>query len=235
MNIISYHTVNKSLRGKSILKSIDLVIPKGSIFFLMGLNGAGKTTLIKVTLKLLFKDSGDVLLCNDQLKVVSAIDGSNLYEHLSGFNNLKYFTLLVGAYSKEKVVRVLKDVGLEEDATKKVKSYSLGMKRRLLLALALVQEPDVLILDEPFNGLDPLGMELLKKKIIDLNRTKGISVILSSHLISQTESIATHYAVMHNGTILEQFSDAELNDQLRVSGKNNLSEYFLSLTGGEIK
>ncbi len=199
--------------GPPVFESIALRAPAGSAFGILGPNGAGKSTLLKVILGLLRPQKGAVRLFGQSLhyygkptllaRVGSLIEGPRLYPHLSGYDNLRVFT----TYRKLPVARieeVLALVKMGRHAARRVRTYSTGMRQRLALALALLPDPDLLILDEPTNGLDPEGIVLLRDLIRRLNREEGKTVLLSSHLLSEVEQICSHVAVIGQGRLLFQ-------------------------------
>ncbi|MGZ3921001.1 MAG: ABC transporter ATP-binding protein, partial [Flavisolibacter sp.] len=185
-----------------------------------GPNGAGKTTTIRLLLGLLKDGSGSIhlfgkTLSKNRIEILSRtgalIELPSLYEHLSGFDNLEITRRLKKA-GKEKVDEVMEIVRLTEAADKKVKAYSLGMKQRLGIALALLGQPDLLILDEPVNGLDPNGMMEMRELLKTINRKYNITIFLSSHLISEIEKIVTHVGIINMGKLLFQGSVGELRN-----------------------
>lgn len=203
-----------------LLKDINLKVETGSIYGFLGPNGAGKTTTIRLLLGLLKDGSGSIhlfgkTLSKNRIEILSRtgalIEMPSLYEHLSGFDNLEITRRLKKA-GKEKVDEVMEIVRLTEAADKKVKAYSLGMKQRLGIALALLGQPDLLILDEPVNGLDPNGMMEMRELLKTINRKYNITIFLSSHLISEIEKIVTHVGIINMGKLLFQGSVGELRN-----------------------
>ncbi|MGZ4090347.1 MAG: ABC transporter ATP-binding protein [Bacteroidia bacterium] len=203
-----------------LLKDINLKVETGSIYGFLGPNGAGKTTTIRLLLGLLKDGSGSIhlfgkTLSKNRIEILSRtgalIELPSLYEHLSGFDNLEITRRLKKA-GKEKVDEVMEIVRLTEAADKKVKAYSLGMKQRLGIALALLGQPDLLILDEPVNGLDPNGMMEMRELLKTINRKYNITIFLSSHLISEIEKIVTHVGIINMGKLLFQGSVGELRN-----------------------
>lgn len=203
-----------------LLKDINLKVETGSIYGFLGPNGAGKTTTIRLLLGLLKDGSGSIhlfgkTLSKNRIEILSRtgalIEQPSLYEHLSGFDNLEITRRLKKA-GKEKVDEVMEIVRLTEAADKKVKAYSLGMKQRLGIALALLGQPDLLILDEPVNGLDPNGMMEMRELLKTINRKYNITIFLSSHLISEIEKIVTHVGIINMGKLLFQGSVGELRN-----------------------
>ncbi|MDR6194468.1 ABC transporter ATP-binding protein [Siphonobacter sp. SORGH_AS_0500] len=205
-------------KDQPIVRSIDLQVPQGSIFGFLGPNGAGKTTSIRLILGLLQAKSGTVEIFGQELgsnrsalfqKIGSLIESPSLYLHLTGKQNLE----IARHYTQKPASRineVLAMVGLEHAATKKAGAYSLGMKQRLGLAMALLHQPELVILDEPTNGLDPGGIIEMRELIKQLNRDLGITFFVSSHLLAEVERMCTHVGIIHQGNLLFQGSIQEL-------------------------
>ena len=195
-----------------MLKKINLKVERGSIYGFLGPNGAGKTTTIRLLLGLLKDRNNSISLFGKNLlqnrieslsKIGALIEQPSLYEHLSGYDNLE-ITRQLRKISKEKIDDVLQTVRLSKAAHKKVKAYSLGMKQRLGIALALLAEPELLILDEPVNGLDPGGMMEMRELLKAINKKYDTTIFLSSHLISEVERIVTHVGIINMGEMLFQ-------------------------------
>jgi len=194
------------------LDQINLEVPKGSIYGFLGPNGAGKTTTIRVLLDLFHPKIGEVQIFGKELRankveilgrVGALIENPSIYKHLSGRQNLEVIRKMVDV-PKERIDEVLKIVRLIDNADKKAKNYSLGMCQRLGLAGALLTDPDLLILDEPTNGLDPSGIIEMRELIIELNKDHGKTIFLSSHILSEIEKLATDVAIIDQGKILYQ-------------------------------
>jgi ABC-2 type transport system ATP-binding protein len=201
-----------------LLKNVNLKVERGSIYGFLGPNGAGKTTTIRLLLGLLKGRNNSIYLFDKSLnnnrieilsKIGALIEQPSLYEHLSGYDNLEITRQLRKA-GKEKVTEVLQIVRLAEAAPKKVKAYSLGMKQRLGIAIALLGQPELLILDEPVNGLDPNGMMEMRELLKCINQKYGTTIFLSSHLISEIEKIVTHVGIINMGELLFQGTINEL-------------------------
>ena len=195
-----------------ILNDLNLQVPAGSIYGFLGPNGAGKTTTLRLILGLLKKQEGDITLFGRNLqanridilrRIGSLIEQPSLYLHLTGKENLEVFRLTYQT-NKNRIDEVLQLVQLQQAAHKKVKSYSLGMKQRLAIAIALLHDPEVLILDEPTNGLDPNGIIETRELIKQLNREWGKTILVSSHLLAEVEKMATHVGIIHKGKLLFQ-------------------------------
>lgn len=205
--------------------SLNLEVPRRSIYGFLGPNGAGKTTTIRMLLGLIRPDHGEVSLLGQPLqkhrlalleRVGSLVENPSLYLHLTGRENLEVTRRLRGLERKQ-IARVLAIVNLEKDADRRTREYSLGMRQRLGLALALLSEPELLILDEPTNGLDPAGIHEMRQLLRRLPAEQQITIFLSSHLLSEVEQIATHLGIVQNGTLLFQGSIESLQAQRQVS------------------
>ncbi len=203
-----------------VLKNLNLKVERGSIYGFLGPNGAGKTTTIRLLLGLLNDTGNSIQLFDKKLsenrleifsKIGSLIEQPSLYEHLSGYDNLE-ITRQIRNVSKQRAAEVLGIVKLSGAAHKKVKAYSLGMKQRLGLAIALLAEPELLILDEPVNGLDPNGMVEIRELLRNVNKEFGTTIFLSSHLLSEIEKIVTHIGIINMGQLLFQGTIHELSN-----------------------
>jgi lantibiotic transport system ATP-binding protein len=205
-------------RNNLIIKDIDLQVEQGTIYGFLGPNGAGKTTTIRLLMGLLTPNYGDIKifgknLINNSIEIFSEIgvliENPSLYQHLTGFDNLE-ITRKIKEVPKTRVDEVLQIVNLTNSAKMKVKSYSLGMKQRLGVAIALLSKPKLLILDEPANGLDPKGMIDMRDMLFNLKQDFGTTILVSSHLLSEIEKIATHLGIIHNGRLKYQGTIQEL-------------------------
>lgn len=204
--------------GQKILNDLNLQVPAGSIYGFLGPNGAGKTTTLRLLLGLLKKQEGNITLFGRNFqqhrleilrRIGSLIEQPSLYLHLTGKENLEVFRLTYQC-DRKRIDEVLQLVRLEQAANKKVKNYSLGMKQRLAIAIALLHDPEVLILDEPTNGLDPNGIIETRELIRQLNREFSKTILVSSHLLSEVEKMATHVGIIHKGKLLFQGSLQQL-------------------------
>jgi ABC-2 type transport system ATP-binding protein len=201
---------------------VSLRVPHGSVYGFLGPNGAGKTTTIRMLLGLIRPHAGEVKLCSEPLRanrirlmrrVGAMVEGPSLYPHLTGRENLEVTRRLIGG-SRKQIERALATVHLEEVADRCVKGYSSGMRQRLGLALALLGDPELLILDEPTNGLDPAGIREMRELLRRLPREHNVTVFLSSHLLSEVEQVATHIGILGHGRLLFQGTPEELQAQL---------------------
>jgi len=211
---LSYHYS----RHVQTLHDINLSIERGSIYGFLGPNGSGKTTTLSLLLGLLKNQSGDIEIFGQHLhanreailgKIGSLIETPSLYGHLTARENLEVYRNTYGA-TKGKVEEVLQIVGLADTGKKVTKKFSLGMKQRLSIALALLPNPELLILDEPSNGLDPAGIIELRALVKKLNQEKGMTIVISSHLLSEIEKMVSHVGILYKGKMLFQGPLAEL-------------------------
>lgn len=198
--------------GVKTLNDINLEVPKGSIYGFLGPNGAGKTTTLRLLLGLLKKQQGQLEVFGQPFhshrmeilkRLGSLIEQPSLYLHLSALENMEIYRLIYHA-SKSRVENVLELVGLQATRSKKVRQFSLGMRQRLAIGIALLPLPELLILDEPTNGLDPNGIIEIRELIRKLNRENGTTIIVSSHILIEVEKMATHVGIIHKGRMLFQ-------------------------------
>lgn len=209
--LIKVNGLSKSFKHKEAVADANLKIHRGEIFGLIGKNGAGKSTLLKMIAGLIHPSEGDIQLFNQAMnnnhayfeRIGVLIEAPGLYPYYSGFRNLELIAIGRGLTNRDKRINeVLMQVGLEKDKNIKVRNYSMGMKQRLGIAAALLGHPDVLILDEPINGLDPEGIVDVRNLILNLNKT-GMTILISSHILEELSKIATKYAIIHDGQIIE--------------------------------
>lgn len=216
-------TVDLSRRygQKLSVNSINLKVEKGSIFGFLGPNGAGKTTTIRMLLGLIRPTSGQIHIFNQELskhrmqilkRTGSLVESPSYYGHLSGFENLEIVATLINV-PESRIHEVLSIVRLTSAAKQTVKGYSLGMKQRLGIATALLGNPDLLILDEPTNGLDPAGIQEIRGLIKEMPKQHGITVVISSHLLSEIDQMATHVGIIDRGNLLFQDTIETLREQ----------------------
>lgn len=211
--LIHTSSVTKIYGGKERVSGVSLNVFKGEIYGLIGKNGAGKTTLIRLILGLAAPDRGHVeidgetrlsALPEKRRNIGALIEQPAFYPFLSAYDNLAVYSKTIGCHSPEKIKDLLDFVGLGEFAKKKVKTFSLGMKQRLALATALVGDPQILFLDEPVNGLDPTGILQIREQIKFLNEKRGVTVVISSHLLGELGKVATAYGVMRDGKLVRE-------------------------------
>ncbi len=201
------------------LKQFDMEIKRGSIYGFIGKNGAGKTTLMRILTGRAVQTSGNISLFGEkdpkklhiQLRRIGAIiEGPALYTKMTAKDNLEIIRLQYGIKDKGCIKEALKSVGLEDTGSKKACHFSLGMKQRLGIAMALIGRPEFLVLDEPVNGLDPEGILQLRKLLKKLNKEQGITILISSHILSELDQLATCYGFINKGKMQEQISADEL-------------------------
>ena len=224
MNIIETENLTKQYGTTTVVDNINLHVPKGKIYGLLGRNGAGKTTAMKMMLQLVYPTGGAIRLFGTDYKehthslygkIGSIIETPGFYSNLTGYENLKIIAKLRGQLSKHSVQEALRVVGLEKETRKVFADYSLGMKQRLGIAAAIMHEPELLILDEPINGLDPIGISEIRSFLSELSHRKGTTILISSHVLSEIEQIADIIGVMHEGRLIEEVNMAELHKRNR--------------------
>lgn len=221
MDVIRTKSLCKVYGAKNAVDHVDLVVPKGAIYGFIGRNGSGKSTTQKMVCGLARPSSGEIQLFERPLedpaarrKVGTLIEQPGVYPHMSTYENLVLQGLSVGVSNpKKEALRSLEMVGLEKSAKKKAKHLSLGMKQRLGIAIAMLGNPELLVLDEPINGLDPEGIIDLRKVIASLNEDRGITIFISSHILGELSKIATHYGIINEGKLIQQVSAEELAQQ----------------------
>lgn len=216
--------LNKKYNKTSILNNINIEIRREEIYGLIGENGARKTTLIKMLTGLILKTDGKITLFNkevnvntslDRKKIGSIIEAPALYLEMTAKQNLEIQRIQQGITDKNCIDELLCLVNLDGAKNKKTKNFSLGMKQRLGLAIALLGNPELLILDEPLNGLDATGIKELRELLIKLNKEKGITIIISSHILSELHKLATCYGIISNGKLVEQLTALELDEKCK--------------------
>ena len=223
--ILKTNHLTKKYKNFQALDGLSMNVPKGSIYGFVGKNGAGKTTLLRLICGLQEPTSGDYTLYgirNDSKNIINSrrrmgavIENPSIYPDMTAEDNLKQQYLILGLPSFDGIRDLLKLVGLENTGKKKSKNFSLGMKQRLGIAIALAGDPDFLVLDEPVNGLDPQGIVELRELILKLNREKQITVLISSHILDELSKLATHYGIIHNGHMVKELSATELDAACR--------------------
>lgn len=220
--VLQTNQLSKNFKGSVALDKVNLSIRKGSIYGFIGQNGAGKSTLMRIVTGLAFPSDGTIELfgASDEQALTQArkrmgliIESPSLFPHMTAVENLEVNRLLRGIPGKDCVARMLELVGLQGTGRKKVKNFSLGMKQRLGLAIALLGDPEFLILDEPTNGLDPMSVIEMRGLLKQLNHERGITIMISSHILSELHLLASHYGIIHHGKLLEQLTAQELNDK----------------------
>lgn len=212
MTVVQCTGLKKSYGAQTVLDDLSFSLKEGSVTFLLGLNGAGKTTLLKLIAGLLYPDAGEIAY--KEKKLGSLIDSPKFYGNLSAYDNLRYYAMVQGV-NPGNLVKALKAVRLDPNNRKAVKGFSLGMKQRLGIAMALLGDYNLVVLDEPFTGLDPAGMEEIRELIRNINRNTNKTFLISSHLLAEAEGVATDYAILHGGKIVTEFSHANIESVCR--------------------
>ena len=210
--VLSVQNLNKSFGKRAVIRDVSFDVYGGEIFGFLGPNGAGKTTTIKMILGFLFPDGGKISICGLDLKknyekamnmVGGIVENPEMYKEMSGYANLQMYARLHTGVTKERIREVIALVGMQNRANEKLKRFSLGMKQRIGLAQAILHRPKLLILDEPTNGLDPAGIKELRDILKRLAHEENIAVFVSSHMLSEMESMCDRIAIIDQGTVID--------------------------------
>ncbi len=220
--ILTTEGLTKKFGNKYAVDNVSINIRKGAIYGLIGMNGAGKTTIMKMITGLIKPTSGSFKYhgFGDDNKLAfsrigALIEAPAIYPNLSAFDNLKIKCLAYGINDNQYINDKLALVGLSDVGKKKAGKFSLGMKQRLGIALALVGDPDLLLLDEPINGLDPQGIVEIREMLVKLNKDSGVTILISSHILEELSKIATEYGIINNGKIVEEITNEVLMTKCR--------------------
>ena len=221
--ILKTNDLTKTYGTTRALDKINMQIKRGAIYGLIGRNGAGKTTLLKIISGLTFSTRGEVLLFGEKTnnknnlleRVGVLIEDPGLYPNLTARENMKLKCIAYGINKKGYIEDILEQVGLENTGRKAVKKFSLGMKQRLGIALALVGEPDLLLLDEPINGLDPQGIIEIRDVLLRLSKEKNITIIISSHILEELSKIVSRIGIINDGKLIEEIDKKELLEKTK--------------------
>lgn len=221
--ILTTKNLTKNYGRTKALDKINLQIKRGDIYGLIGRNGAGKTTLLKTISGLAFPTEGEVFLFDEKIDLNNnllerlgvLIENPGLYPNFTAYDNMKLKCISYGISKEGYIQSLLEQVGLGDTNNKKVKQFSLGMKQRLGVALALVGEPDLLLLDEPINGLDPQGIIEIRDVLLKLNKEKNITIIISSHILEELSKLATRFGIINNGQMIEEINKNELLEKTK--------------------
>lgn len=240
-NIIELKNLKKVYKDTTTVDLKKLTVREGEIYGFLGPNGAGKTTTMKMILSLVEPTLGEILVNGQNIKenkdylnqIGSMIEEPSYYPNLTGYENLLVFQKMVG-FDEDNIWATLKLVGLAEDKNRKklVKAYSLGMKQRLALAFALVKKPQILLLDEPTNGLDPAGIHEIRELIVKLAKEEGLTVFISSHILSEIEQIADRVGIINHGCLVYEGEIREIksNTWIEIGGdfsQNNIVQHLV--------
>ena len=222
-NILKTVDITKKFSKKVAVSAVNMNIKKGDIYGFIGRNGAGKTTLIKMLVGLSQPTSGSIELFDSKnlnkarRKIGTVIEAPAFIPHLSARQNMLIQWTLLGSKDKSIIDETLKLVGLDNVGNKKVKKFSLGMKQRLGIAMTLMGEPEFLILDEPTNGLDPEGIIQIRQMLKKLNQEKGLTILISSHILGELSKLATRYGIINDGVLIDEFTEQELTERCQSS------------------
>ena len=236
--VIETTNLSKRYSENLVVNSIDMHVEKGKIYGLLGKNGAGKTTTMCMLLNLVHPSGGEILLFGKDPKryardvysnIGSIIETPGFYENLTAYENLEIIARLRGNYNPLNVKMVLEMVNLDHEKSKQFKDFSLGMKQRLGIAAAIMHNPDLLILDEPINGLDPFGIKEIRDLLKKLSCEYGVTILISSHILSEIENIADVIGFMDNGVLIDEISREELHNRLNKFVEFEVSDIDLAI------
>lgn len=233
MYLLKTNKLTKICSNKVIVNKLNLNVKKGEIYALIGRDGGGKTTILRMISGLLKPDYGEISIFGEKLniddtrmfqRIGALIDTPSFYENLTARENLEIITSLRGIHNKDCIDKVLKLVGVEDNKKKKLKEFPVGMRQRLGIALALMHEPEFVILDEPVNGIDAVGIQEIRFLIYNLNKEKNITFLISSHLLSEVENLADTVGIIQNGNLLEETSIEDIRkynrNYIRIKSSN---------------
>ena len=222
--VLETKALTRKYKQQTAVDAINIHVPKGCIYGLLGRNGAGKTTTLRMIMGLVKPTAGDIEVFGQNIqenaeqiypRVGSIIETPGFYENLTAPENLAILARLRGIHRRDAISYALSRVGLDHEPEKLVAQYSLGMKQRLGIAAAIMHEPELLILDEPTNGLDPIGIQEMRNFLLDLCEEKQVTIIISSHILSEIEQVADLIGVIHKGKLLEEITIGELRKRNR--------------------
>ncbi|MDO4476431.1 MAG: ABC transporter ATP-binding protein [Clostridia bacterium] len=233
--VLETKNLTKTYSRKNVVNNLNMKIRKGDIYGFIGKNGAGKTTTIKMISGMISPSSGSIKLFGKEnlseprKKIGCIIENPAFYPYMSAHDNIEAQRILKGVKDKSVTNELLEIVGLGNAGKKKLKNFSLGMKQRLAIALALVGDPEILLLDEPINGLDPSGIKEIRELVLKLSREAGITVLISSHILSELTKISSAYGVIKDGNLIAQFTKEELAQRVRPSLKVKVNDLEKSI------
>lgn len=229
-DVLRTENITKVYGKNRVVDHVSMHVKKGAIYGFIGKNGAGKTTFMRMVAGLAAPNEGTIALFGSEnleqqrLRVGSLIENPGVYPNMTARENLEVIRRSFGITDKKAVDKMLAFVGLSASEKKKVKNFSMGMKQRLGIAIALLRNPDFLILDEPINGLDPEGIREIRELLLKLNREKGITILISSHILGELSKIATQYGIIRNGVLIEEFDAKALDERCRRCQKLVVSD-----------
>ncbi|OBZ14322.1 bacitracin ABC transporter ATP-binding protein [Bacillus sp. FJAT-27264] len=242
--VLQMNEVSKIIKGKAIVDKLSFQIRKGEIVGLLGPNGAGKTTTIRMMTGLIRMSEGDIEVQGHSIKknfksaiahIGAIIENPEFYPYMTGLDNLRQYERMTDDVDDDRIEEVVQLVGLQEAMNKKVKSYSLGMRQRLGIAQALLQRPKLLILDEPTNGLDPAGIREMRDYMRTIAEVEGISILISSHMLSEVEQICHRAVVIQNGklvTVTELGAENNVSEEVTLTFRVDAIEPAIAVAHG---
>lgn len=235
--ILQTKNLTKTFKDKVAVNCVSMNVKKGDIYGFIGRNGAGKSTFMKMICGLIIPSGGQIKLfesdniTNGREKIGSIIENPAFYPSMTVKENMIYYGIITGNYKINKINDLLDKVGLLESADKKAKILSLGMKQRLAIAIALINNADLLILDEPINGLDPTGIKEIRELLTSLNQENNITILISSHILGELSKIATRYGVIDKGILIDEFDHNEITTRckkyLKLEVDNSERAYYI--------
>lgn len=242
MKVLQAKNLTKCYDKVPVVNQVTFDIEEGEIYGFVGKNGAGKSTLIRMIFHLIQNYDGKLILFENEgndagRQVGGFVEHPSFYPSMTAMENLMVQAKLCGVNDMESLKKILEDVGLKNDK-KKVKFFSLGMKQRLAIGIALVGNPKLLVLDEPMNGLDPVGMKEIRELLLYLNEKHGMTIFVSSHMLTELSKIATRYGFMKEGSLIEEISAEELEEKLQELERKGVTgdlveKYFMMVMGEE--
>lgn len=227
--IVETNDLTKQFAGKTAVNKVNMHIKKGDIYGFIGKNGAGKTTTMKLLLGMLYPTGGEIKLFGDsdlnraRKRIGSLIEAPGIYNKCTAYENMKRFSIINGG-TDEEIKDILRIVGLDNTGNRKAGNFSLGMRQRLGIGLALLGNPELLILDEPINGLDPSAIKEIRDTILRLNRERQITILISSHLLDELAKITTRYGIVSDGSLVEEIEADELMERCRENLKITVND-----------
>ncbi len=234
--VLKTEGITKAYGGKLVVDHVNMHVKKGDIYGFIGKNGAGKTTFMRLVAGLAAPLEGNMELFGSRelekqrVRIGSLIEQPGIYGAMTAWENMEIMRRNFGITDKQATDQILKFVGLSKAGKKKVKNFSLGMKQRLGIAIALYRNPDFLILDEPINGLDPEGIIEMRDLLLKLNQEKQITILISSHILGELSKIATNYGIIKEGALIEEFEADELKSRCRRCQKLVVDDVELAVT-----
>lgn len=241
--VLQTNGLTKRFGKNTAVSGVDLSVKKGDIYGFIGKNGAGKTTLIRMVSGLASPTEGNIRLFESEeldqhrRKMGTMIENPAVFPNMTAKQNLHHYCLILGLDPKTNVEPMLELVGLQGTEKKKAKNFSLGMKQRLAIAVALLDNPELLLLDEPINGLDPTGIREIRELILKLNKEKNITILISSHILGELSKIANRYGIINNGKMVDEFTHEELQSrciaelELKVDHVENAVQILTQVVG----